>query len=94
VPRHLYEFYFEHVLPLVGRVVSKHMTAYRYLPDSVRQFPQDRVLVELLKRVGFSGVRQQRLTSGVASLYWGRLLPESGSNADSPLHGSTVEGPS
>jgi hypothetical protein len=71
VPRQLYAFYFRHVLPLVGCVVSKHMTAYRYLPDSVRQAPQDGALVDLLERSGFDGVRQQRLTAGIASLYWG-----------------------
>jgi len=90
VPRQLNAFYLQHVLPLVGYVVSKHMTAYRYLPDSVRQFPQERVLVDSAEPNGHSGARQQRATSGVASLYWG-LPPETGCVAESPRDRSTAD---
>lgn len=67
----LYSFYFNHVLPLIGRLVSKHMTAYSYLPNSVEQFPQNGSFIGLLEAGGFAGVHQQRLTGGIASLYWG-----------------------
>jgi len=69
--RPMYLFYFRRVLPLIGRLVSKHMTAYSYLPNSVAQFPGDERLVERLGAHGFGGVEQLNLTSGVASLYWG-----------------------
>ncbi|MDH5805043.1 MAG: ubiquinone/menaquinone biosynthesis methyltransferase, partial [Gemmatimonadota bacterium] len=42
----LYLWYFRHVLPWIGRVVSKHTTAYRYLPDSVMDFPDPETFSE------------------------------------------------
>ena len=35
-------WYFSHVLPLVGRLVSKHGEAYTYLPASVMRVPDGR----------------------------------------------------
>src|SRR5207247_410674 len=37
--RGLYKWYFRAVLPRVGRLVSKHESAYSYLPASVGAFP-------------------------------------------------------
>src|SRR5881296_4247737 len=37
--RAAYFFYFRHILPAIGRAVSKHRDAYSYLPESVREFP-------------------------------------------------------
>ncbi len=69
--RPMYLFYFRRVLPLIGRLVSKHMTAYSYLPNSVARFPGDGRLVGRLERHGFGAVEQLHLTAGVASLYCG-----------------------
>lgn len=69
--RSLYMFYFRHVLPLIGRLVSKHMTAYSYLPDSVEQFPGNQSFKLQMETNGFAEVCVQRLTFGVASLHWG-----------------------
>jgi demethylmenaquinone methyltransferase / 2-methoxy-6-polyprenyl-1,4-benzoquinol methylase len=39
--RWLYLFYFRRILPLVGRaMVSRHGSAYAYLPASVLEFPE------------------------------------------------------
>ncbi len=67
----MYLFYFRHVLPLIGRWVSKHMTAYSYLPDSVEQFPANHAFEQQMVANGFKGVGVRQLTFGVASLYWG-----------------------
>ena len=69
--RQLYLFYFRNVLPLIGRVVSKHMTAYSYLPDSVQRFPNGGDFTAQMRECGFTDVGTERLTFGVASLYWG-----------------------
>ncbi len=66
-----YHAYFHHVLPLVGRVVSGHRTAYRYLPQSVAHFPSGRALAERMEGAGFAGVRWRPLTLGVAALHVG-----------------------
>ena len=69
--RQLYMFYFRNILPLIGRVVSKHMTAYSYLPDSVQRFPNGGNFTAQMRACGFTDVGTERLTFGVASLYWG-----------------------
>ncbi len=68
----LYLFYFRRVLPRIGRLVSKHMSAYQYLPDSVADFPSPEALRDRMAGLGFSRVEAQRLTLGIASLVWGR----------------------
>ncbi len=37
--RQLYFFYFRHILPVWGKIVSKDPAAYTYLPESVKAFP-------------------------------------------------------
>lgn|SRR5574341_27820 len=69
--RPLYLFYFRRVLPRIGRLVSKHTSAYRYLPDSVAEFPTPEALSDRLVAAGFSRVAFQRLTFGIATLVWG-----------------------
>ena len=69
--RGLYLFYFLRVLPLVGRMVSKHSSAYTYLPESVRQFPEPPELAERMRRAGFADVQWKRLSGGIAALHWG-----------------------
>jgi demethylmenaquinone methyltransferase/2-methoxy-6-polyprenyl-1,4-benzoquinol methylase len=69
--RTLYHFYFRHVLPLVGRLVSGHRTAYRYLPESVASFPDPTQLAERMKRAGFRNVQWQSLTLGIATIHSG-----------------------
>jgi demethylmenaquinone methyltransferase/2-methoxy-6-polyprenyl-1,4-benzoquinol methylase len=67
--RNLYQFYFNHILPTIGRMVSKDKSAYTYLPQSVAQFPENKAFMEVLLRVGFKKPSQKRLTFGIATLY-------------------------
>ena len=65
----LYSIYFHFILPLVGRLFSKDVRAYTYLPESVSAFPQGEDFVTILNRVGFTGVRYQPLTFGIRAFY-------------------------
>jgi demethylmenaquinone methyltransferase/2-methoxy-6-polyprenyl-1,4-benzoquinol methylase len=69
--RALYLGYFLRVLPFVGRLVSKHNTAYTYLPESVRHFPEPPELGAKLERAGFRDVAWKTLSGGIAALHWG-----------------------
>lgn len=69
--RALYLFYFLRVLPLLGRLVSKHGSAYSYLPESVLHFPEPPELARRMKAAGFSTVEWRTLTGGIAALHWG-----------------------
>lgn len=69
--KQLYLFYFRRVLPLIGALVSRNRTAYRYLPETVMQFPQGDSMLAILRRTGFSAPAAERLTFGIASIYTG-----------------------
>lgn len=66
-----YHAYFHHILPAVGRLVSGHRTAYRYLPRSVANFPVAEELASRMRAAGYSGVRWTSLTLGVAAVHVG-----------------------
>lgn len=69
--RALYLFYFRHLLPAIGRAVSKHRDAYTYLPESVLDFPDPDALARRLERAGFSAVRYERLSGGICAVHHG-----------------------
>ncbi len=71
VVRAAYHAYFRRMLPAIGRLVSGHRTAYRYLPASVAHFPPEAVLAERMRAAGFAEVRWERLTLGVAAIHVG-----------------------
>jgi demethylmenaquinone methyltransferase / 2-methoxy-6-polyprenyl-1,4-benzoquinol methylase len=67
----LYCLYFEKVLPVIGRLISGHKSAYSYLPDSVGAFPKGEAFASLLKKAGFESVAFKELTFGVTTIYTG-----------------------
>ncbi len=69
--RGLYCFYFLRVLPWVGRLVSKHSSAYSYLPESVLHFPEPPELAERMRAAGFDEVGWKTLSGGIAAIHWG-----------------------
>jgi len=72
--KQLYNFYFRNILPFFGKLFSKDSNAYRYLPDSVMEFPDNEEFLKLLMQAGCSDTHQIKLTSGVASIYTGIKL--------------------
>jgi demethylmenaquinone methyltransferase / 2-methoxy-6-polyprenyl-1,4-benzoquinol methylase len=66
--RAIYLFYFLKVLPAIGGLFSKQ-SAYRYLPDSVLEFPSREEFKALLVQAGFREPRHFDLTCGIASVY-------------------------
>jgi demethylmenaquinone methyltransferase/2-methoxy-6-polyprenyl-1,4-benzoquinol methylase len=62
----VYEFYFMHVLPRVGSLVSGVEGPYRYLPESVRVFPPPEKLCALIESCGFKRTAFRLLTGGIA----------------------------
>ena len=68
----MYRLYFRRLLPLVGRMVSRDRDdAYRYLPESVMEFPDGEALAERLRGHGLADVRWHPFTFGIATLYVG-----------------------
>lgn len=74
IPEHfpvkqLYQFYFKHILPRIGRTVSKDPAAYTYLPDSVERFPKPEDFLNLLSQHELHERSVRCLTFGIAMLY-------------------------
>jgi len=70
--RSFYLWYFKNVLPLVGRLVSKHPSAYTYLPESVEVFPSPEEFANQLRHAGFGTVRAVSLTFGIVYMFVAR----------------------
>lgn len=66
----IYTTYFHHILPFIGGMLSKR-SAYKYLPDSVAEFPPQAQFKQMMIEAGFSEVRHHDLTFGIASVYVG-----------------------
>lgn len=66
-----YSFYFKYILPQIGKVISKDNSAYTYLPESVKAFPDGNDFINILERVGFKNTQCKTLTFGISSIYIG-----------------------
>jgi demethylmenaquinone methyltransferase/2-methoxy-6-polyprenyl-1,4-benzoquinol methylase len=67
--RSLYLWYFTHVLPRIGQLISGHTAAYTYLPASVGAFQSPSAVVTMLRQAGFDEVDAVPLTFGIVYLY-------------------------
>ncbi len=65
----LYDLYSFQVLPLLGQVVTGNRDAYTYLVESIRRFPPQGELVDMIAAAGLGRARYRNLTGGVAALH-------------------------
>ncbi len=72
VIKQLYYLYSRIGLPLFGKIISRHNAAYRYLPRSIAQFPDQQEFLSLLRQAGFHNAESFSLTFGAATIYCGR----------------------
>ena len=70
--RALYLWYSNRLLPAVGRLISRHASAYDYLPESVSRFPPPEAFGHLLQAHGFPHVEIVPLAMGIVYLYVAR----------------------
>jgi demethylmenaquinone methyltransferase/2-methoxy-6-polyprenyl-1,4-benzoquinol methylase len=66
-----YGLYSNVMLPVIGTVLSGSAEAYRYLPDSIRKFPDAEELGRMMREAGFAAVQYELLTGGIAALHIG-----------------------
>jgi demethylmenaquinone methyltransferase/2-methoxy-6-polyprenyl-1,4-benzoquinol methylase len=67
----LFGWYFSHVVPFVGGLLSGDREAYRYLPRSVAAFPAAGELADLMRRAGLVDVSYRSLGGGTVALHVG-----------------------
>jgi demethylmenaquinone methyltransferase / 2-methoxy-6-polyprenyl-1,4-benzoquinol methylase len=71
VVRRFFGLYFYGIVPLVGGIVGGSKTAYRYLPNSLTNFPDAAGLAERFRSAGFHDVRTIRLGFGAIAVHVG-----------------------
>ncbi len=70
--KQLFGFYFHRILPFFGKIISKDKFAYRYLPDSVKDFPCGNDFLKRMAEAGFTQNNFKELSFGIASIYTGK----------------------
>ncbi len=73
--RPFYEAFNRTVIPRLGAWVSRNPEAYRYLIESIRRFPDQAEMQQILERVGFVDVRWRNLSFGIACIHEGTRPP-------------------
>lgn len=71
--RWAYCCYSKWVIPRLGRLVSKHPTAYQYLPSSAAAFPDGEEFLSHMKAAGLNSLKAKTLSGGIATLYYGTV---------------------
>lgn len=69
--KQIFGFYFKYILPFIGRMFSKDASAYTYLPESVREFPDGELFLAELSKAGFVNNKAKQLAFGIATIYIG-----------------------
>lgn len=69
--KQLYFFYFQKILPTLGKLISKDPRAYTYLPESVKAFPDNEAFTNEMEKAGFLNATIKPLSFGIASIYLG-----------------------
>lgn len=72
VMKPLFRIYSGLVIPLVTRIMSS-VSAYRYLTDSMADFPNADDFMATVRQVGFTDTGYSRLTGGITTLMVGRV---------------------
>ena len=65
----LYDLYSFQFLPLLGQIVTGDRDAYAYLVESIRRFPSQSELSELIAAAGLGQAKYRNLTGGIAALH-------------------------
>ncbi len=64
-----YNFYFNNILPFIGKVFSKNNKAYTYLPESVKAFPDGSDFIKIMTKCGYLDCKEKRFMFGICTLY-------------------------
>lgn len=67
--KQLFHIHFRYITPFIGKLISGDNSAYTYLPESVKAFPNGKDFTDICREVGFKKVLYKPLTFGICSLY-------------------------
>lgn len=72
--RSVYEAYSFNVIPAMGAAVANDKESYQYLVESIRKFPKQEELEEMMREAGFKSVSHENITGGVVAVHSGFKL--------------------
>jgi demethylmenaquinone methyltransferase / 2-methoxy-6-polyprenyl-1,4-benzoquinol methylase len=72
-----YDGYLKYVMPAVTAVTSTHKDAYRYLMESINDWPEQSVVSQWLRAAGFTRVAYRNLSGGIVALHRARSPEDS-----------------
>lgn len=67
----LYYSYFRYVLPFIGKLLAKRYEQYKWLPQSLMNFPDHKQLLAIFNQIGLQSTKAYPLTGGIAALHIG-----------------------
>jgi demethylmenaquinone methyltransferase/2-methoxy-6-polyprenyl-1,4-benzoquinol methylase len=69
--KQLYYLYFERILPLLGKLGAGVDGPYRWLPESLRLYPHQSVILDIFKEIGLNNAVCHELTGGIVAVHVG-----------------------
>lgn len=66
-----YDEYSFRAIPKIGEIVAKDRDSYQYLVESIRMFPRQEKLVQMMQQAGFQRAKYTNLTFGVVAIHEG-----------------------
>lgn len=66
-----YDWYSFKILPWLGKAIAKDEASYRYLAESIRRFPNQESLLEMMRQAGFEQCAHHNLSGGIVALHRG-----------------------
>ena len=70
----IYDLYSFNAIPAIGRAVTGDAESYRYLVESIRQFPKPGAVATMMNEAGFGRVSYTRMSGGIVALHSGWRL--------------------
>jgi demethylmenaquinone methyltransferase / 2-methoxy-6-polyprenyl-1,4-benzoquinol methylase len=68
----IYPFYLTKLLPLVSKILGSDPAAYRYLCNTIKDFPLPEDLALLIESAGWRDVEYRKLANGIVAIHSGR----------------------
>ena len=67
----IYNFYKSNIIPTIGSKVAKNKEAYKYLEESINQFPNQEILSSQLNQIGFNNISVINIFNGIVAIHKG-----------------------
>jgi demethylmenaquinone methyltransferase/2-methoxy-6-polyprenyl-1,4-benzoquinol methylase len=67
--RFFYLIYLKFYIPLLGKIITGNLDAYKYLSRTIQSFPSGEKFCKILRNAGFADTNAKYLTAGVVNLY-------------------------